>query len=103
MVVLGHHQNNWNDIRDGVSFRGCMKQVGFVRHGCRKGKEVMLLIGTLENVRLREGDRVMVLLSSGIHQVEVVDSSDQSKIRVRLDTGTKLWIGRRAILDVLTD
>lgn len=58
------------------------------------------MIGTLENRRLREGDRVNVLLRSGVHQVEILDSSDQSKLKVRLDTGSVVWVGRKTILNV---
>jgi len=61
------------------------------------------MISTLGNVRLREGDRVVVSLGSGEYEVEIVDSSDQSKIKVRLDTGSEVWIGRKAILDVVND
>lgn len=56
------------------------------------------MIDTLENVRLREGDRVVVSLGSGEYEAEVVDSNDPAKVRVKLDTGTSLWIGRKAIL-----
>ena len=41
---------------------------------------MILLIGTLENVRLREGGRVVVSLGPGEYAAEVVDSSDQSNI-----------------------
>ena len=61
------------------------------------------MLSTLQDRRLKSGDRVMVLLSSGIHQVEVVDSSDQSKIKVRLPSGLELWVGRRAVVDLVNE
>ena len=64
---------------------------------------MILLIGTLENVRLREGDRVVVSIGAATYEAEVVDSSDMAKIKIRLDTGSEVWIGRRAILDVVSD
>lgn len=62
---------------------------------------MIYMIGTLENRRLREGDRVVVSLGSGEYGVEILDSSDPSKLRIRLDTGTELWIGRKAVVDMV--
>ena len=60
------------------------------------------MISTLENIRLKEGDKVIVSIAEGA--AEVLDSSARSKIRVRLlRTGRELWIGRRAILDVVNE
>jgi len=57
------------------------------------------VIGTLENVRLKQGDKIVV--ATGKAEAEIIDSSDQSKVKIRrLDTGTELWIGRRAILEL---
>lgn len=69
------------------------------RHG--KGKEVDILLTTLEDRRLTEGDNVVVSLGSGEYEVEILDSSDPAKLKVKLDTGSTIWIGRRAILDVV--
>ena len=64
----------------------------------------MVLIGTLENVRLREGDRVTVLLGSGEYEAEVIDAGDLAKLKVKfLDTGRELWIGRRCIVDLVNE
>ena len=62
---------------------------------------MILLIGTLENVRLREGDRVKVILGSREYEAEIVDSSDKAKIKIRLDT-SEVWIGRRCVVDLVT-
>jgi len=59
---------------------------------------VVRLITTLENVRLTEGDRVVVYLGSGIQEVEILDATDQSKLRVKLDNGAEVWIGRKACM-----
>ncbi len=63
----------------------------------------MVLIGTLENVRLTEGDRVTVLLNSGEYEAEVVNADDPTKLKVRIDTGSEVWVGRRAVVDVVTE
>lgn len=65
--------------------------------------EVIELIGTLENRRLQNGDRAVVSLGSGEYEAEIVDSSDQSKVKIRLDSGTELWIGRRAVVELVTE
>lgn len=61
------------------------------------------MIGTLQDRRLKSGDRVVVSLGSGIHQVEIVDSSDPAKLKIRLDTGSEVWIGRRCVVDLVND
>ena len=64
---------------------------------------VILLIGTLENVRLREGDRVVVSIGAATYEAEVVDSSDMAKIKIRLDTGSEVWIGCRCVVDLVNN
>jgi hydrogenase maturation factor len=55
------------------------------------------MLSTLENRRFREGDRVVVSLGSGEHTAEVVNAEDPAKLRVILDTGSEVWVGRRAV------
>ena len=64
----------------------------------RQGSEA-ILIGTLENVRLKQGDKIVI--ATGKAEAEVIDSGDPGKVKIRrLDTGAELWIGRRAILEL---
>lgn len=56
------------------------------------------MLSTLENIRLREGDRVVVSLNSGEYEGQVIDAGDPAKVKVRLmDTGSEVWVGRRAV------
>ena len=52
------------------------------------------MVGTLENVRLQTGDRVVVLLGSGEYQADVVNANDSARLKVELDTGSEVWVGR---------
>jgi len=45
---------------------------------------------------------VVVCLGSGEYEAEVIDASDQSKLKVKLDTGAVVWIGRMACMSVKT-
>ena len=65
---------------------------------------MILLIGTLENVRLQAGDRVVVSLGYREYEAEIVSADDPAKLKVKLlNTGSEVWVGRRAVLDVVTD
>jgi translation initiation factor IF-1 len=58
---------------------------------------------TLEQIRIEEGDRVVVTTKAGSTLTGlVVDASDQSKLRVRLDSGREVYIGRGAV-ELLVD
>ena len=63
-----------------------------------------MMIGTFEKVRLRGGDKVVVSLGSGEYEAEVVNADDPAKLKVKLlDTRRELWVGRRAVVDLVTN
>jgi hypothetical protein len=59
------------------------------------------MISTLENVRLKDGDRVSVQIGDSFYPAKVLNASDPSKLRVELTNGSVLWVGRLAVGAVL--
>jgi len=55
------------------------------------------MISTLQNVRLREGDRVLVKVGASFYPAKVVGSGDPAKLRVELRNGSVVWVGRRSV------
>ncbi len=63
----------------------------------------MGLIGTLENVRLTEGDMVRAHIGAKVYTAKILDADDPSKLLVELDNGRTVWVGRRAVVNLVTD
>lgn len=59
------------------------------------------MISTLENVRLKSGDRIRVKVGDSLYPARVIDASDPSKLRVELQNGAILWTGRRSVESIL--
>lgn len=58
------------------------------------------MIGTLEDRRIKQGDFITVSLRSGEYPAEVIDSSDMSKLKIKLESGRELWVGRKCVVGV---
>lgn len=53
---------------------------------------------TLEQIRIGEGDTVSFAIKSGnMLTGTVIDASDPAKLRVRLDSGIEVYVGRGAV------
>lgn len=55
------------------------------------------MISTLENIRLKNGNRVLVKIGPAFYRAKVVNASDPAKLRVELQSGAVLWTGRESI------
>ena len=61
------------------------------------------MIGTLENLKLREGDMIRAHIGSKVHTAKILDPDDPAKRLVELDIGRTVWIGRRCVVHLVAD
>lgn len=61
------------------------------------------MIGTLQDRKLKSGDMVNAHIGSGVYTAKIVDAGDPSKIKIKLTSGLELWIGRRAVVDLVNE
>lgn len=59
------------------------------------------MITTLEDARIKNGDRVVVQVGASLYPAKVIDSNDPAKLRIRLRNGSVLWVGRLSVESIL--
>ena len=59
------------------------------------------MISTLETIKLKIGDRILVKIGSSSYRAKIIDDSDPAKLRVELRNGSVLWTGRRSVEAIL--
>jgi len=59
------------------------------------------MISTLENIRLKPGDRLSVKIGPSVCPAKVIDASDPAKLKLELANGSALWVGRRCVESIL--
>jgi len=59
------------------------------------------MISTLENARIKSGDRLSVKIGPSVCPAKVIDASDPAKLKLELPNGSALWVGRRSVQAVI--